>query len=97
MTVKDVYKMNVLGEGSPFRDQGIESFSNENFLRFKYPSLYPVTKTKTNHRMTTSAYSRRDCCNSQMNVFPIKNRRIGKSAKFPPKYWMRQLSMTTFI
>ena len=28
MTVKDVYKMGVLGEGNPFRDQGIESFSN---------------------------------------------------------------------
>jgi hypothetical protein len=35
MTVQDVYKMGVLGEGNPFKDHDIETFSNENFLRYK--------------------------------------------------------------
>lgn len=36
MTVKDVYKMQVLGEGNLFRDTQIDTFSNENFLRYSY-------------------------------------------------------------
>jgi hypothetical protein len=35
MTVKDVYKMEVLGDSNPHRDTDIETFSNENFLRYK--------------------------------------------------------------
>jgi hypothetical protein len=35
MTVRDVYKMEVLGEGHLSRDHDIESFSNENFLRYE--------------------------------------------------------------
>lgn len=35
MTVRDVYKMEVLGDGSAFRDHDIDTFSNENFLRFR--------------------------------------------------------------
>jgi hypothetical protein len=35
MTVRDVYKMEVLGDGSAFRDHDISTFSNENFLRFR--------------------------------------------------------------
>jgi hypothetical protein len=35
MSVKDVYKMEVLGDGSAFKDNDIDTFSNENFLRFR--------------------------------------------------------------
>ena len=57
MTLKDVYKMGVLGQGNHFRDHDIETFSNENFLRYKYISLYLVTKIKISPKMTTKISS----------------------------------------
>jgi hypothetical protein len=36
MTVRDVYKAEVLGEGCLFKDGDIDTFSNENFLRYRY-------------------------------------------------------------
>jgi hypothetical protein len=40
LTVRDVYKMGVLGEGHLFKDPDIETFSNENFLRYRYKYYY---------------------------------------------------------
>lgn len=33
--MKDVYKMEVLGDSNPYRDSDIGTFSNENFLRYR--------------------------------------------------------------
>ena len=38
--MKDVYKMGVLGDGHLFKDTDIETFSNENFLRYRYKYYY---------------------------------------------------------
>ena len=89
--------MGVLGESSPFRDQGIESFSNENFLRFKYHSSNLATKTKTVLKATTSDSSPKDCSSFLTNALPPKNKRIARLTKYPLKYWTPQLSTTISI
>lgn len=86
MTVKDVYKMGVLGESSPFRDQGIESFSNENFLRFKYQSHNLATKIKIDLKMTTNACSLKDYLNFLMSVFQARKLKKERLTKFLQKY-----------
>ena len=50
MTVRDVYKMEVLGDGSIFKDNDIDTFSNENFLRYRYNKSYTATKMRIDHK-----------------------------------------------
>jgi hypothetical protein len=69
MTVRDVYKREVLGEGALSKGNDIESFSNENFLRFKYALPYAAIKMRTRAKTITNACSQEASSISRINTF----------------------------
>ena len=70
LTVKDFYKMEVLGNGAANRDNEIETFSNENFLRYKYFFLELVTRMRIDPKMTRELSSRKEPSSFLMSISP---------------------------
>jgi hypothetical protein len=94
MTVRDVYKTEVLGDGTLFKDNDIETFSNENFLRYRYFLSYKVTRTKIAPK-TIPATSTTGSFSSLRITCQSRNKRIARSARSQQRYWTHLLYTTT--